>query len=409
MMLGSIASRAATRISADSAGRRPHQDTGRPSWPRERFTCARLVFVMLAALSLAVVAAGLGAVQTSAQTACTITWNRGAGTDLWTNPNNWDLKRVPTTTDNVCVPDLSGTAVVYNTLTSTIASLAGDENLTISSGSLTLAGSVSTFSGQLTLSGGTLNVASSLTVAKEFLWSGGSKGGGGTLLANGGLKLDGSREDLLAGTVVNAGAGTLGSGTVVINRGATLLNGPKATLAVTGSQLLTSGGSGTAQASFRNEGRLTRADGSPTGILSVSVPFTQTASGTLAFRIGGTTAGTQYDQIKFAGPVALAGTLAASTIGGFEPQTGDAFRVQTYAAPPPVLSPRSSQGGWRPPTPRNSSSQSAPVSQSSMPARTGTAPKALTSHAPVRSLTRAGRAGRRRSITVTVAVSNHWH
>ena len=91
---------------------------------------------------------------------------------------------------------------------------------------------------------------------------------------------------------------------------------------------------GTGEALFRNEGMLTRVDGFPTGILTVSVPFTQTASGELAIRIGGTAAGTEHDQIKFSSKVALAGALSASTIEGFEPQTSDTFRVLTFAVPP---------------------------------------------------------------------------
>ena len=159
MMLGSIASRAA----------RPARAT------------APLAY--LAALLIALLAAaGLGAAPAVAQTAfecptaTTITWTRGAGTDLWQTAGNWDANRVPATADHVCVPDLSGTAVI-TPLTTTIASLTSDENLTVSGGSLSLTGA-STFSGALRLSGGTLSHAATLTVPGEFLWSGGTKGGG---------------------------------------------------------------------------------------------------------------------------------------------------------------------------------------------------------------------------------------
>ncbi len=273
--------------------------------------------------------------------------------------------------------------------------------VTIPSGTATI-GAASTIGEELRLSGGTLKLESDLEVTRRFNWTGGIKDGGGTLLARGGLILDGGgQKELRAGTVANGGSGTLGAGIIFIHRGATLANAAGARLIVVGAPSFGTLGSGPGEASFRNEGTLTRADGSPTGILSIPVPFTQTATGTLALRIGGPTAGTHHDQIRFSGPVALGGTLAANTIGGFEPPTGGTFQVLTYGPPQPVRSPRSSQGGWRPPTPSNSSSRSVPVTRSSMPARTGTAPKALTSHAPVRSLTRAGRAGRRRSITAT--------
>ena len=185
------------------------------------------------------------------------------------------------------------------------------------------------------LSGGTLKLESDLEVTRRFNWTGGMKDGGGTLLARGGLILDGGgQKELRAGTVANGGSGTLGAGIIFIHRGATLANAAGARLIVVGAPSFGTLGSGPGEASFRNEGTLTRADGSPTGILSIPVPFTQTATGTLALRIGGPTAGTHHDQIRFSGPVALGGTLAANTIGGFEPPTGGAFQVLTYGTPP---------------------------------------------------------------------------
>jgi hypothetical protein len=212
IMLGSIASRAA----------RPARAT------------APLAY--LAALLLALfVTAGLGAAPVVAQTTeftCptdkTITWTRGAGSDVWTNPSNWDLNRVPTTTDHVCVPDLAGTAVVYNSLTTTIASLSSDENLTISGGSLSLAGDLtsrkdltltngtfavtgveSIVSGKMTLSGGTLRVTGQLVADGSLQWTAGTKEGAGTLLVRNGtaendLTLSGTANKLVnAGTLAN--------------------------------------------------------------------------------------------------------------------------------------------------------------------------------------------------------------
>ena len=168
MMQGSIASRAA------------------------RFARATAPLAYLAALLIALLAtAGLGAAPAVAQvpfecpTATTITWTRGAGTDLWTSPNNWDANRVPTTTDHVCVPDLAGTAVVYNTLTTTIASLSSDENLTISGGSLSLSGDL-TSRKDLTLTNGTFAVAGvESTVGGKVTLS------AGTLRVTGQLAADG--------------------------------------------------------------------------------------------------------------------------------------------------------------------------------------------------------------------------
>ncbi len=314
MMLGSIASRAA----------RPARAT------------APLAYV--AALLLALLAAASpGAAPVMAQTpafecpdATTITWNRDAGSDFWINPSNWDLDRVPAAGDHVCLPDLSGTTIVYNGLTTTIASLSSDENLTISGGSLSLAGDLlsrkdltltngtftvagleSTIGGKVTLSGGTLNHAATLGVSGKFTWSGGFKEGNGTLLARGGLSLDGGgQKELRAGTVTNAGAGTLGAGTVFIHRGATLLNAAGATLEITANQGLFPLGSGTAEATFRNEGTLVKKAGATVGTTSVSVRFDN--AGTVVINSG---AGTLN-----AGRLILSG--GGSSAGDFTVETG---------------------------------------------------------------------------------------
>ncbi|HZW05026.1 MAG TPA: hypothetical protein VFF68_13925, partial [Anaerolineaceae bacterium] len=39
--------------------------------------------------------------------ACTITWTGGAGTTAWAAAANWDLNRVPSSSDYVCVPDMT--------------------------------------------------------------------------------------------------------------------------------------------------------------------------------------------------------------------------------------------------------------------------------------------------------------
>ncbi len=53
---------------------------------------------------------------------CIITWTGGAGTNSWHTTGNWDLNRVPGTTDSVCIPDVApNVTVTHSTGTTTIA------------------------------------------------------------------------------------------------------------------------------------------------------------------------------------------------------------------------------------------------------------------------------------------------
>ncbi len=68
------------------------------------------------------------------------------------------------------------------------------------------------------------------------------------------------------------------------------------------------------------------------GVLVINGTYTQTASGSLDVDLGGTMAGSQYDQLVVSGSATLAGTLNVALIDGFEPVLGDAFQVMTFAS-----------------------------------------------------------------------------
>jgi Putative Ig domain/PKD domain/RTX calcium-binding nonapeptide repeat (4 copies) len=72
--------------------------------------------------------------------------------------------------------------------------------------------------------------------------------------------------------------------------------------------------------------------GSPVGALTVLGNYTQTASGTLAIELAGTTPGVSFDQLVITGTANLDGTLAVSALGGYLPNFGDSFRVLTFAS-----------------------------------------------------------------------------
>jgi hypothetical protein len=67
-------------------------------------------------------------------------------------------------------------------------------------------------------------------------------------------------------------------------------------------------------------------------VLVINGDFTQGSFGTLKADVGGTTAGTGYDQLQISGAATLAGTLNVSTIGGFLPSSGDVFTVLTFGS-----------------------------------------------------------------------------
>jgi hypothetical protein len=92
-------------------------------------------------------------------------------------------------------------------------------------------------------------------------------------------------------------------------------------------------GSGPISAQFENR-HGTIAPGVGIGTLNLTTRFLVNGTdGTFAFELGGTTAGTQYDQLRVDGAVILGGTLAVSLAdlgnGTFAPSSGDAFTLIT--------------------------------------------------------------------------------
>jgi T5SS/PEP-CTERM-associated repeat protein len=76
----------------------------------------------------------------------------------------------------------------------------------------------------------------------------------------------------------------------------------------------------------------TIAPGASAGSLTVQGGFAQDAEGTLAIELGGSTAGTEYDQLAVSGPADLGGTLEVSFLGRFRPALGDTFTILTASS-----------------------------------------------------------------------------
>jgi hypothetical protein len=103
------------------------------------------------------------------------------------------------------------------------------------------------------------------------------------------------------------------------------------TLTGTGSVLT---GSGPIPAQVENHGGIV-APGGGIGTLNIAGRFANASDGTLEFELGGTMAGTQYDQIHITREASLGGTLSVSLadLGGgtFTPSPGSSFTLLTAA------------------------------------------------------------------------------
>ena len=71
----------------------------------------------------------------------------------------------------------------------------------------------------------------------------------------------------------------------------------------------------------------TVAPGNSTGILSATGSYVQNAIGSLLIEIGGTTLGTEYDQLNITGTARLDGELRVQLIDGFMPSINDMFEI----------------------------------------------------------------------------------
>ena len=86
-------------------------------------------------------------------------------------------------------------------------------------------------------------------------------------------------------------------------------------------------GPGTVKGNLTNAGEVDL--GSSAGMLTIIGNYTQTSAGTLSLKIGGTTAGSQFDQVNVSGTATYGGTLTAQLTNGFGPAFPEAFTVLT--------------------------------------------------------------------------------
>jgi hypothetical protein len=88
-------------------------------------------------------------------------------------------------------------------------------------------------------------------------------------------------------------------------------------------------GSGSIEGNVLNAGASINIGHSP-GTTTINGNYTQTTNGTLNMEIGGTQAGTGYDQLIVYGTANLAGTMNALKYGAFVPNVGASFMIIQY-------------------------------------------------------------------------------
>ena len=233
--------------------------------------------------------------------------------------------------------------------------------LTVGAGStFAVGGSLTNFSGTK-LTAGTFDVSGTLEfaganivtngakitltgAASEILNSTNSTNGLANLATNeatGTFDLAGKRSFTTTGNFANAGAVTVGSGSTFTVGGSgafTQTAGTmtdNGTLAASGGVALSGGallGGGTITGSLASSGVITPgASAAKTGILTDSGAYTQNSGGSLDITIGGTTAGTKFDEFN-ATTAALGGTLNIAQAKGYVPTVGSTFKILNFSS-----------------------------------------------------------------------------
>ncbi|HWN93747.1 MAG TPA: hypothetical protein VNT99_01830 [Methylomirabilota bacterium] len=185
---------------------------------------------------------------------------------------------------------------------------------------------------------GTIEATNGLTIYVSNSQNSNLSNNGGILRAGSGSLLH-FESPTGGGMVTNNNGGlleALSNSTIKFLSGATLINNEGATIELDGGTIdaaagvdLNGGqlvGNGTFTGPIRNNGG-TVAPGFSPGKITINGNYTQGANGILNLEIGGTTAGTEYDQLVVNGTATLGGTLNVSLINGFQPAVGDVFNI----------------------------------------------------------------------------------
>ena len=159
--------------------------------------------------------------------------------------------------------------------------------------------------------------------------------------SSGSFTINGGRSFTTAGSFTNAGILNIASGsTFAIGGGGSFTQSGGTTtddgvLSSTGAVTLQAGalfGKGNITGNVQSSAVITPGDSSTkTGILTETGAYSQSSTGTLDISIGGTTAGTNFDELN---PTTanLNGTLNISRINGFVPNIGATFKIMNFGS-----------------------------------------------------------------------------
>ena len=227
---------------------------------------------------------------------------------------------------------LRGTGRIVSVLTNEATGevrVASGERLVLTGAGNTNAGKMEAIGGEIEFTQDLTNAASTGLVA----------GSDATLRFTGGLTNNGSvalsfGRDFLSGDINNAAAGTI---IVSGNAGATFYDD----VTNAGTIQVSAGSTAVFFGAFRGTGTTGAGDvflegdtrpGMSAGVMGFGGDVFLGPAARLEAELGGTAAGSGYDQVNVAGNATLDGTLAVSLIDSFEPAPGDAFTVLTYGS-----------------------------------------------------------------------------
>ncbi len=217
-----------------------------------------------------------------------VTWV-GDGSDLnWNNPANWSTGVLPGADDDVEIADIAPDIAIFHSSGATsIKSLTSHEALVISGGTLEIA-AASSISDTLNLgnsSSAILTGTGEITVDGLFTWTGGRLQGTGTLMAGGGMLIEGGSTKYLERTVDNTGTAIWTGGTISATAEGVFNNLVGATFDAQSNNPI----AGT----FNNAGTLLKSAGTSFSSFSTmnNTGLVQVQSGTLAVSGGGNSSG----------------------------------------------------------------------------------------------------------------------
>lgn len=221
-----------------------------------------------------------------------IVWDGGGDGVSWSSANNWSGNVLPIATDDVVIPDLSGTPTITSSDTVSIRSLVTAERLAITGGNFAVA-QASQLNGGLTLSGGTLTANGVVTISGTSTWSGGGFAGTGSIVNTGSL---GITATVSMGNTLFFNQGTVTQTGPTLNlNSSTIFNQASGVYILSGDVTL-SNNTGTSR--FDNVGTFRKSAGAGTSALSGSLTFMNLGgtidvqAGTLTLRGGTSTGGT---------------------------------------------------------------------------------------------------------------------